>query len=89
MVNGGRRKCRKCLLLCICLYVSSSRFGGELADVAMAYINCCCLQVGSRAGEVFNRTYSPQGSDANWLGLHKAGDEFAGYISVSVRGSEG
>lgn len=34
-------------------------------------------------GEIFNNTYSPLKSDANWLGLHKAGSHFASYISVS------
>jgi len=36
------------------------------------------------SGEVFHHRYSPQGSDANWLGLHKVQDNFARYISVSL-----
>ena len=34
-------------------------------------------------GQVFNNRYSPFGSSSNWLGLHKAGNDFAGYIAVS------
>ena len=28
--------------------------------------------------------FAPQGSDAKWIGLHKVGDDFARYISVSL-----
>ena len=38
------------------------------------------------SGQVFTHRFSPQGSDGNWLGLHKAGEDFARYISVSGNG---
>ena len=40
-------------------------------------------------GQVFNDTYVPQTSDLNWLGLHKAGGQFASYIAVSTCRAEG
>ena len=51
--------------------------------IVVVIVVCCCLQVYTNSGKVFNHTYAPQGSDPNWLGLHKAGRDFASYISVS------
>ena len=47
----------------------------------MDHVRDCCFQV-EGSGEVFNHTYSPQGSTSNWLGLHRASG-FANYVAVS------
>lgn len=56
----------------------------SLSEVSQRYV-CFVyfLQRIIERGLIFNDTYSPYGNSSNWLGLHKAGDDFAGYVSVS------